>query len=67
MLPRDTEHLTDEGLDLQHRVRAEQLIFDLLEPVEITTVEVTMQADERALEVARALVANPSDSRSLAA
>lgn len=61
------EHLSEDGMDLQHRACAEQLIFDLLEPVEIATVEVTMPTDERALEVARALVANPSDSRSLAA
>jgi len=61
------EHLNDDSLDPEHRARAEQLIFDLLEPVEITTIQVTMPSDERALEVARALAADPSDTRSLAA
>ncbi|MBV9416077.1 MAG: helix-turn-helix transcriptional regulator, partial [Solirubrobacterales bacterium] len=60
------EHLEDNGLDPQHRVRAEQLTFDLLEPVEVATIQVTMPTDERALDVARALVSNPADTRNLA-
>lgn len=61
------EHLTDATLDPQHRSRAEELTFDLLEPVEVATIQVTMPSDERALEVARALVSNPADTRNLAA
>jgi AraC-like DNA-binding protein len=61
------EHLNDSSLDPQHRTRAEELILDLLEPVEVATIQVTMPSDERALEVARALVANPADTRNLAA
>lgn len=60
------EHLS-QGSDLepQHRARAEELIFDLLEPVEVATIQVTMPSDERALEVAHALVSDPADTRNL--
>jgi AraC-like DNA-binding protein len=61
------EHLNDDALDPQHRARAEALVFDLLEPVEAATIQVTMPSDERALEVARALISNPADTRNLAA
>jgi AraC-like DNA-binding protein len=61
------EHLNDDGLDPQHRARAEALVFDLLEPVDVATIQVTMPSDERALEVARALISNPADTRNLAA
>jgi AraC-like DNA-binding protein len=61
------EHLDDRTLDPEHRSRAERLTFDLLEPVEVATIQVTMPSDERALEVARALVSNPADTRNLAA
>jgi AraC-like DNA-binding protein len=61
------EHLNDATLDAGHRGRAEELIFDLLEPVEVATIQVTMPNDERALEVARALISNPADTRNLAA
>lgn len=59
------EHLNDDSLHPKHRVRAERLVFDLLEPVEVATVQVTMPRDERALEVALALVSNPADTRNL--
>ena len=61
------EHLNEDALDQQHRARAEALVFDLLEPVEVATIQVTMPSDERALEVARALMSNPADTRNLAA
>lgn len=60
------EHLNDDSLEPQRRARAEALIFDLLEPVEVATVQVTMPRDERAREVAEALVSNPADTRNLA-
>lgn len=41
------EHLEHNGLDPQHRVRAEQLTFDLLEPVDVATIQLTMPTDER--------------------
>jgi AraC-like DNA-binding protein len=61
------EHLADGSLEPGHRSRAEQLIFDLLEPVEVATIQVRMPTDERALEVAQVLISNPADTRSLAA
>jgi len=61
------EHLSHDSLDPQHRARAEALILDLLEPVEVATIQVTMPTDERALDVARALVSHPADQRNLAA
>jgi AraC-like DNA-binding protein/uncharacterized RmlC-like cupin family protein len=61
------EHLSVEALDPDHRARAEELVYDLLEPVEVATIQVTMPTDERARDVARALVSNPSDTRNLAA
>jgi AraC-like DNA-binding protein len=61
------EHLNEDALDPSHRARAERLVFDLLEPVALATISVTMPTDERALEVASALVSNPADRRNLAA
>lgn len=61
------EHLNNADLDPEHRGRAEELTLDLLEPVEVATIQVTMPSDERALEVARALISDPADTRNLAA
>jgi AraC-like DNA-binding protein len=61
------EHLNHGSLNPGHRSRAEALVFDLLEPVEIATIQVRMPKDERALEVADALISNPADTRNLAA
>lgn len=58
-------HLEDEGLDPDARARAEAVLVDLLEPVETTTVDAPLPTDERALEVARSLLADPGDQRSL--
>ncbi|MEV7084780.1 helix-turn-helix transcriptional regulator [Streptomyces sp. NPDC093085] len=48
------------------RARAEAVLFDLLRPVTVTTVELPMPADPRARRVAEALLAHPADRRSLA-
>ncbi|EFL03850.1 transcriptional regulator [Streptomyces sp. SPB78] len=58
-------HLADTPLEPGPRARAEALLPDLLRPVEVTTIEVPMPRDERALRVAEALVAHPADPRSL--
>lgn len=57
-----------DGASLQppERARAEAVLFDLLQPLATSTVRVTMPTDERALDVARALIADPGDPRSLA-
>ncbi len=60
------EHLSDAALKAGERARVEAVLLDLLQPVATTTIEVTMPTDERALAVARALLADPADPRSLA-
>jgi AraC-like DNA-binding protein/quercetin dioxygenase-like cupin family protein len=59
-------YLSDVPLAPAERSRAESLLLDLLRPVATTTIEVTMPTDERALDVARGLLADPADGRSLA-
>jgi AraC-like DNA-binding protein len=61
------EHLSDDSIAEQSRDLAEALLFQILEPVEVVTIEVLVPKDERALRVARALIAQPADPRSLAA
>jgi AraC-like DNA-binding protein/quercetin dioxygenase-like cupin family protein len=48
------------------RARAEALLGDLLRPVPMTTIAVRMPGDERAAQVAAALLADPADGRTLA-
>jgi AraC-like DNA-binding protein/quercetin dioxygenase-like cupin family protein len=59
-------HLSDAPLEPAERSRAEAVLLDLLQPVATTTIGVTMPTDERALDVARGLLADPADGRSLA-
>lgn len=57
------------GGDLVHgapRARAEALLFDLLTPVSLATVDLTLPLDPRAREVADAVLASPHDARDLA-
>ncbi|HEY3869099.1 MAG TPA: helix-turn-helix transcriptional regulator [Actinocrinis sp.] len=58
-------HLAAPGLEPGRRARAEAVLFDLVEPVEAATIDAPVPADPRAAEVARALIAEPCDSRSL--
>jgi AraC-like DNA-binding protein len=59
-------YLSDAPLEAPERSRAEAVLLDLLRPVATTSIEVTMPTDERALDVARGLLADPADGRSLA-
>jgi len=59
-------HLSEAPLEPAKRSRAEAVLLDLLQPVATTTIEVTMPTDDRALDVARGLLADPADGRSLA-
>ena len=45
---------------------AEAVLADLLRPVPLTAIEIRLPTDERARQVAQALVENPADPRSLA-
>ena len=58
-------YLAREELDEARRKHAEWLLFDLLEPVAVATIEAPMPHDDRAYEVAEALCANPADPRTL--
>jgi AraC-like DNA-binding protein/quercetin dioxygenase-like cupin family protein len=58
-------YLADPGLDAARRQHAETMIVDLLQPVPMTAIEVAMPADDRARQVADALVDDPADGRSL--
>ncbi|MFE9244491.1 AraC family transcriptional regulator [Nocardiopsis sp. NPDC006938] len=57
-------HLSRTDLDAQARARAEAVVFDLLEPA-APQLALRMPGDPRADAVARALMADPSDDRSL--
>jgi AraC-like DNA-binding protein len=59
------DHLTRAALPPAARRRAEAVLFDLLEPVSVRTVRVTEPTDPRARLVAEALIADPSDNRTL--
>jgi AraC-like DNA-binding protein/quercetin dioxygenase-like cupin family protein len=50
----------------RRRANAELVLVDLLEPVDIATVELRLPSDARALEVATAIQADPGDRKSLA-
>ncbi|EME64606.1 AraC family transcriptional regulator [Amycolatopsis decaplanina] len=60
------EHLGSADFEEGARLRAEAVAFDLLEPVDVVPINVPMPSDERALTVARAVIADPADRRSLA-
>jgi AraC-like DNA-binding protein len=59
------EHLADAELGPASRARAEAVVLDLLEPVDVVTIEVELPRDERAREVALGLLEHPSDQRTL--
>lgn len=58
-------HLDDPGLGANERARAEALLFDLLLPLRIATIDVRPPSDPRARDVADGLLADPADPRTL--
>jgi AraC-like DNA-binding protein len=58
-------HLDDERLVGAARTRAEAVLFDVLTPVSLATIELPMPSDDRALAVAWSLLRTPGDDRSL--
>lgn len=58
-------HLADPGLGAEPRARAEAVLFDLVRPVAVTTIELPMPADGRARQVAESLLSHPADHRPL--
>jgi AraC-like DNA-binding protein len=59
------EHLA-EDLPPGPRRRVEAVVFDLLRPLVVTSVDVPVPLDERGARVAAGLITNPADDRSLA-
>jgi AraC-like DNA-binding protein/quercetin dioxygenase-like cupin family protein len=59
-------YLDSDSLDAGQRARAEALLGDLLRPVPMTAIDVRMPDDQRAADVAAALLADPGDARTLA-
>ncbi|MFD4443558.1 helix-turn-helix domain-containing protein [Nocardia sp. NPDC058519] len=60
-------HLAQQQLADEHRIRAEAVVLDLLQPLPATPIDVPRPVDERVLAVADALLENPADPRSLEA
>lgn len=58
-------HLEDDSLSAEERLRAEALLFDLLAPLVVATIDLHLPTDERACRVAEALLADPGDRRTL--
>jgi AraC-like DNA-binding protein len=58
-------HLEDDALTDKQRLRAEAVLFDLLTPLAVATIDVRLPTDERAHRVAEALLADPGDGRTL--
>lgn len=59
-------HLMNATLGAEARARAERVVFDLLQPVEVTTLALPMPVDDRAIRITDALLSNVADSRTLA-
>lgn len=60
-------HLADGSIDDEHRHRTEEVFLDLLQPASSVTTVLPSPLDPCALEVARALRADPSNDDTLAA
>ena len=60
-------HLEDDSLTAERRRRAEAVLFDLLTPLAVATIDIRLPVDERAHRVAEALLADPGDGRTLQA
>lgn len=58
-------HLGDDQLARAQRSRAEAVLFDLLAPLRVATIDVRLPEDPRAREVAEALLEDPANGRTL--
>jgi AraC-like DNA-binding protein len=59
------DHLAHNALDPAHRARAEAVLIDLLEPVSQAVIHAPLPRDDRARDVAEALLRDPGDPRGL--
>jgi len=60
-------HLALSKLAPRAHKHAQNTLFDVLEPMVFSSIELTLPTDERAKRVANALAKNPADERTLAA
>lgn len=60
------DRLRDRSLSAEARTRAEQVLFDVLEPLAADALDVALPTDDRARRVAEAILLDPADGRSLA-
>jgi AraC-like DNA-binding protein len=60
------DRLLDAGLSEAARTRSERVLFDVLEPMAVDDLALALPHDERARQVAEALLVDPSDARTLA-
>jgi AraC-like DNA-binding protein len=58
-------YLGGDALDGAARARAEAVLADLLQPVAMTTIDLHLPDDDRARQVALALLGHPADRRTL--
>jgi AraC-like DNA-binding protein len=58
-------HLEGDALTEEQRRRSEAVLFDLLVPLAVATIDVQLPEDDRARGVAEALLADPGDDRTL--
>lgn len=61
------DHLAAPGTAAAQRERAEAVVFDLLNPVDVVPITLQPPTDPRAKQVADALTRDPADDRTLAA
>ncbi|MFD6162979.1 AraC family transcriptional regulator [Nocardia sp. NPDC060256] len=59
------DHLGAPGTTRERRERAESVVFDLIEPVDVIPIGAHSPTDPRAKQVADALTADPADNRTL--
>lgn len=59
-------YLADPDVPADARTRAEAVLFDLLDPVPVSTIHVPEPTDDRARRVADRLLVDPADGRGLA-
>ncbi|SHN46247.1 AraC family transcriptional regulator [Cryptosporangium aurantiacum] len=60
------DHLADEHLTTDERIRAEAVVFDQLRPLSTVAIPLPMPRDRRAARIAAALVEDPADDHTLA-
>ncbi len=61
------DRLAGSDLDDGARQRTESVLFDVLQPLDADVLDLPMPADDRARAVAEALLADPTDNRTLVA